>query len=70
MEIQAVPFKEAVKRISFIKGINKIEAEKWLKERNAIPADDIFIVLDSNNKVGIKIHTYGTPKQINIDFKN
>lgn len=70
MEIKAVPFKEAIKRISFIKGINKTESEKWLKERNAIPADDIFIIMDSEMKLGIKIHTAFTPKIIEIDFKN
>lgn len=69
MLIKAVKFEEAVKRISFVKNMNKKETKKWLKDRNVIEADEIFIVIDSERKVGIKIHTVGTPKEIEIDFK-
>ncbi|MGB6128854.1 MAG: hypothetical protein WBG30_08900 [Psychrilyobacter sp.] len=69
MIIKAVEFKEAVKRVSFIKGINKIKARKWLTDRNVIEADGVFLIMDSEMKLGVKIHEVFTPKEIEIDFK-
>lgn len=69
MLIKAVDFKTAVKRISFIKNINKIQSKKWLLDKNVIEADDVFIIMDTEMKLGIKIHTVGTPKEIEIDFR-
>lgn len=68
MKIKSVNFTEAIKRIGFIKNINKIQAKKWLKDRNVIEADDVFIVMDSEMNLGIKIHNVSTPKVIEIDF--
>jgi len=69
MKIKAIKFDEAVKRISFIKGITKSRAKKFLTDKGAIEYDDVFIILDSEMNLGIKIHNISDPKEIEIDFK-
>ena len=68
MTIKKQNFKEATKSVSFIKGISKKAAAKWLLDHNMMEFDDMFIIIGADRQIDVKLWIIFTPDTMEINL--